>query len=46
MQLKIYVIGDDYMIDNSLETNCTTKKLKLSIPVTVQPGRYDMEVNS
>lgn len=45
MQLKIYVIGHDYMIDNSLETNCAKKQFNISIPVTVQPGRYNMEVH-
>lgn len=44
MQLKIYVIGHDYIIDNSLETNCAKKQFNISIPVTVQPGRYKMEV--
>ena len=45
MQLKLDVIGYDYIIDNSLETNCEKKQFNISVPVTVQPGRYNIEVN-
>ena len=45
MQLKIGVLGQDYIIDNSLETTCEKKQFNINVSAKAQPGQYATEVN-
>ncbi|XP_078375556.1 uncharacterized protein LOC144658924 [Oculina patagonica] len=45
MQLKIRVLGQDYTIDNSLQTTCEEKQFNINVSAKVQPGQYATEVH-
>lgn len=45
MQLKIHVLGQEYIIDSSLKMMCEEKQFNINISATVQPGRYETQVS-
>ena len=45
MQLKIRVLGQDFIINNYLETTCEKKQFNINVSAKVQPGEYATEVN-